>query len=71
MSPVSAKTSAPSASPAFTYTKGVASRSALKALPRWTTLWSAEVCAITDAKKKKKKKFELSEPFVSAFKESV
>lgn len=51
MSPVSAKTSAPSASRAFTYTKGVALISALKALPLWTTPWSVEVCATTDAKK--------------------
>lgn len=51
MSPVSAKTSAPSASQAFTYTKDVALIGALKALPRWTKPWSVEVCAITDTKK--------------------
>lgn len=51
MSPVSAKTSAPSASQAFTYTKGVALISALKALPHWMTPWSVEVCARIDTKK--------------------
>lgn len=53
MSPVSAKTSAPSASQGFTCTKGVALISALKASPHWTTPWSVEVRATTDTKKKK------------------
>lgn len=47
MSPVSAKTFAPSASQVFTYTKGAALTSALRALPRWRTLWSVEVRTTT------------------------
>lgn len=52
MSPVSAKTSAPSASQVFTYTKGAALTSALRALPRWRTLWSVEVRATTQTLQK-------------------
>ncbi len=43
MSPASAKTSAPSASLVFTYTKGAALIGALRALRRWRTPWSVEV----------------------------
>lgn len=44
MSPASAKTSAPSANLVITCTKGAALISALRALPRWKTQWSVEVC---------------------------
>lgn len=47
MSPASAKTSAPSASQVFTYTKGAALISAPRALPRWKKPWSVEVRGTT------------------------
>lgn len=47
MSPASAKTSAPSASQVFTYTKGAALINVQRALPRWRTPWSVEVRTTT------------------------
>lgn len=56
MSPASAKTSVPSASQVFTYTKGAALTSAPRALRQWRIPWSVEVCETTQMCKKMNEK---------------